>query len=389
MIILEKPYVSSLLKQTIINKQIPVLQNDMLKGIQLNGEFNAFKTNDLLNEIKDNKNLLVYSNSENSIQWINKHLSHTNLPDTIDKMKDKFRFRESLQPLYPNLKFKKTSINEIDSFEHNNNFPFIFKPTVGFLSMGIYRVNNQKEWEETKEDIKKEILRIKDLFPIEVMNLSEFIIEDIIEGEEFAIDVYYKGNGKPVILNIFKHLFSSEKDVSDRSYHTSKEIIETHLDHFTGVLAQIGRLLNLKSFPMHIEMRLDKDNELVPIESNPMRFAGWCMTDMAYYAYDINPYEYYFDQKEPDWDTILKDKEGKIYYVTIADIAKNVSLDKIETVDYESFLSNFSRPLELRKTDFNNYPIFAFMFSETTKDNFQEIEKMLNADLSQFINMKN
>lgn len=388
MIILEKPYVSSLLKQTVINKKIPVLKNDVLDGIALNGEFNSFKTDDLIQKFKNEETLLVYSNSENSIEWINKNLAFTSLPDTINRLKNKFRFRQLLQPLYPDLYFKKVNIDDLDKIS-SCKYPFIIKPSVGFLSLGIYKVDNQEEWKSVKEELKTEVSKIQHIFPKEVMNLTEFLMEDIIEGEEFAIDVYYKKDGKPVILNIYKHLFSSNKDVSDRSYHTSKEIIETHLEHFTGVLGQIGRLLNLKNFPMHIEMRLTADKQLIPIEANPLRFAGWCMTDMAYYAYNINPYEYYFEQKEPDWNELLKDKDDKIFYVTIAEIAKEIDLDKIESINYEAFLSNFSKPLELRKTDYKNYPVFAFMFSETNKENFKEIEHMLKADLKEFINLKN
>lgn len=388
MIILEKPYVSSLLKQTVINKQIPVLKNDVLDGIALNGEFNSYQTDDLIEKFKNQELPLIYSNSENSIEWINQNLSFTSLPDTINRLKDKFRFRQLLQPLYPEFYFKKIKIEDLNKIGACK-FPIILKPNVGFLSQGIYKIANLEEWEKTKSSLASEISKIKNLFPKEVMNSSEFIIEEVIEGEEFAIDAYYKSDGKPVILNIYKHLFSSDKDVSDRSYHTCKEIIVKHLDHFTSVLAQIGRLINLKNFPVHIEMRLTPDNQLIPIEANPLRFAGWCMTDMAYYAYDINPYEFYFDQKEPDWNEILKNKDDKIYYVTIAEISKEIDLDKIEKIDYESFLSNFSKPLELRKTDFKNYPVFAFMFSETNRSNFKEVEHMLKADLKEFIILKN
>ena len=81
-------------------------------------------------------------------------------------------------------------------------------------------------------------------------------------------------------------------------------------------------------------------------------------------------------------------EQDKIYYVTIAQISNDIDLNRIESIDYESFLSNFSKPLELRKTDYKNYPVYAFMFAETTKDNFKEIEDNLMADLDKFIIMK-
>ena len=53
-------------------------------------------------------------------------------------------------------------------------------------------------------------------------------------------------------------------------------------------VAEIGKLKNIKLFPMHIEVRVTKTGDVVPIEINPMRFAGWCTTDVANYAWRIN-----------------------------------------------------------------------------------------------------
>jgi hypothetical protein len=43
-----------------------------------------------------------------------------------------------------------------------------------------------------------------------VLNTSNFIIEEFIRGEEYAID-YYDNNGDAVLLNVLHHLFSSEQ----------------------------------------------------------------------------------------------------------------------------------------------------------------------------------
>jgi hypothetical protein len=43
---------------------------------------------------------------------------------------------------------------------------------------------------------------------------------------------------------------------------------------------------------MHVEVRVDGD-VICPIEFNPMRFAGFSSTDVAYYAYGIRTIEYF------------------------------------------------------------------------------------------------
>jgi hypothetical protein len=49
------------------------------------------------------------------------------------------------------------------------------------------------------------------IFPENVLNTSNFIIEEFIRGEEYAIDYYYDNNGDAVLLNVLHHLFSSEQ----------------------------------------------------------------------------------------------------------------------------------------------------------------------------------
>ena len=174
--------------------------------------------------------------------------------------------------------------------------PFIIKPAVGFLSLGVHKVRNKEEWEKVKKDIKAEIFEISKLFPKSVLNISKFILEEIIVGEEFALDVYYNSNKEPVILNILKHPFLDGDDVSDRAYITSRTVIEENLGCFEKVLAKAGKtfelnFLNIENFPMHIELIKKQDGEVIPVEINPMRFAGWCTTDLAYFSFGINVYE--------------------------------------------------------------------------------------------------
>jgi len=176
------------------------------------------------------------------------------------------------------------------------------------------------------------------------------------------------------VLSILKHVFSSDSDVSDRVYISSKEIIERNLDEFTGFARKIGALAGVKNFPVHIELRRDDNGTLLPIEVNPMRFGGWCTTaDISYL------------QKKPDWPEILKGKEGKLYSVIVLDNSTGIGTDEITSFNYEKLLAQFEKPLELRKVDHKTYPLFGFLFTETRQDNYIELENILNSDLTEFI----
>ncbi len=381
MFIIDKPYVSDLLIDTINRNEYKVLKNDCsLKS----GDYDIlFDDNQMIEAYKANK--LLYLNSENSIDWIINKLPFSDLPEYIRVFKNKYLFRELIGNIYPDFYFREVNLKDLKSIDIETiKKPFVIKPTVGFLSMGVYTIRKNEDWEKTIEEIMDDVIKFKDVFPKEVIDTNKFIIEEYIDGTEYAFDAYYNNEGKPVIINILKHVFASSEDVSDRLYITSKEIIEEYQKRFQSFLEQIGEMINMKNFPLHVEVRV-KDNTIIPIEINPVRFAGWCTTDIAYYAYGINPYEYLMEAKEPDWKNILTNKEGKIYSLVIMDKPKSIEAKNIKGFDYDKLASKFEKILEMRKTDINKYPIFGYLFAETRKENYSELENILKNDLTGFI----
>ncbi len=314
MIILDHPYVSEFLKNTVAELQIPVLKNEMAAGLNTEKKLRLLEEAEFIELIKEKGECALYSNSENSIGWISENLGFTGLPEKIELFKNKIKFRELLERIYPELYFKGVEFEKLDEIRVEEiKKPFIIKPAVGFFSLGVHKVSTDEEWDSVLKRIKAEVEEIRELYPAQVLDVENFIIEGNIEGEEFAVDAYFNSKGKPVVLNIFKHIFSSENDVGDRVYFTSKAVIETHREAVEDLLKEIGKLVGLRNFPLHFELRIGEDRRVQPIELNPMRFAGWCATDIAHFAYGINTYRYFLEQLEPDWDKILADKEGKSF----------------------------------------------------------------------------
>ena len=387
MFFVDKPYVSDFFKMTVRDNAIPIV------GTEIAGKSGLYSGTKVMTEDRaielahKSDNPIIYTTSENSIGWIAKHLAFSPLPGKIALFKNKLKFRELTQSIFPNFYFKEVCIEDLKKIQFNQlPLPFIIKPSVGFFSMGVYKVSNFEEWINTIDSINAEIDQIKDLYPGEVLDTSSFIIEQCINGEEFAVDAYYNPMGEPVILNILKHTFSSDTDVSDRVYTSSKEIIESNLEEFTEFAEKIGTLAGVKIFPVHIELRRDIDGTLLPIEVNPMRFGGWCTTaDLAFRAYGFNPYLYYYEQKKPDWSEVLKGKEGKLFSIIVLDNSTGIDANEITSFDYEKLLSKFEKPMELRKIDYKKYPVFGFLFTETRQDNFIELKNILDSDLNEFI----
>ena len=80
---------------------------------------------------------------------------------------------------------------------------------MGFFSLGVYTITSDDDWTAAVADIERNLRESRDRFPESVVDQSSFLVEEYITGEEFAVDVYFDGEGEPVILNIFTHRFAS------------------------------------------------------------------------------------------------------------------------------------------------------------------------------------
>jgi ribosomal protein L20A (L18A) len=394
MIIFDQPYVSEFLKNTAAELQIPVLKNKMAAGLNSEKGLRLFEEAEFIELIKEKGEFTLYSNSENSIGWISENLGFTGLPGKIELFKNKVKFRELLERLYPELYFKNIKFEKLDEIRTEEiEKPFIIKPAVGLFSLGVHKVSTDTEWDSVLKRLKAEVKENKELYPAQVLDVENFIIEGNIEGEEFAVDAYFNSKGKPVVLNIFKQIFSSENDVSGRVYFTSKKVIETYRETVKDLLKEIGNLVGLRNFPFHIELRISEDRRVQPIELNPMRFASWCTTDIAHFAYGINTFRFFLEELEPDWDKILTGLEGKNFCLVMLNRSAEIGLKMtdpklVKAFDYEKLLSEFEKPLELRKIDHKKYGFFGYVFTETRDSSWQEIEKILKSDLREYIIFK-
>ena len=100
MFILDGPYVSDYLKESIVKYNIPVLKTDYSKSLIPDKEVNFVLPSDLIKFFANGNHPLLYSNTENAIGWISRNLHFTELPDKIDLFKDRVRFREFLSLIF-------------------------------------------------------------------------------------------------------------------------------------------------------------------------------------------------------------------------------------------------------------------------------------------------
>lgn len=388
MVILDRPYLSDLFGSTLERLGVPVLRNPFAEEAAARFRLNLSKAERFAAEASAQKYPRIYTNSENAIGWIARNLASTGLPGRIDLLKNKLRFRRMLEGEHPGFFFAEIGADALRRLDPEEiPGPFVVKPAVGFFSMAVRRVGSPGEWPAALASIEAELARFAGMYPGEVFEPGTFIIEQAIPGEEYAVDVYYDGDGRPVIVNVLHHLFRSGDDVSDTTYVTSKAIVERGIRIFTGPLARIGELAGLRNFPMHIELRVD-GREIVPVEANPMRFAGFGGADIASFAWGFDPHELFLTGGRPDWEAAFAGKQTTVFSMFVAFVPEDIDLAEVADIDYDGLLANFSKPLQLRRTDWRTWRVFAFVFSETGPETAGEIERNLAMDISPYVIMR-
>jgi len=200
MIILDHPYVSEFLIETAAELQIPILKNEMAAGLNEKKGLRLLEEADFIELIKKRDSFTLYSNSENSIGWISENLEFTGLPEKIELFKNKIKFRELLQTKYPEFFFQGIAFEKLDEMRVEEiKKPFIIKPAAGFFSLGVHKISTDKEWDSVLKSIKAEVNEIRGFYPAQVLDLGKFIIEENLEGEEFAVDAYFNNYSTSLI----------------------------------------------------------------------------------------------------------------------------------------------------------------------------------------------
>lgn len=382
MIILEKPYVSEPLVSYLEQSRIAVLKNEMSEILVEQGHcLNLLNDNEFVE--KYNQTGKLYAVSENALVWLYAQLPESELVEKVKIVKDKAQFRRICAKIFPDFFYKEVEMNELHSLDPDAlPMPFVLKPSVGFLSVGVYIVRNKEEWQNALDDISHNFEKQCAVFPDTVVKSGKFVLEQFIQGEEYAVDAYFDKDGKPNIINIFHHIFKSETDVSDRLYCMSKEIFESNYQPFNNFLVDLNGVLNLRNFPMHVEFRVDKNTgRAIPIEVNPLRFAGMCLNDLTRHTCGMLPVQAFFEGTHPDYATMWNGIEDDVFSFIVLD----KPFETTKVIDFEKIKNHFHGVLETRDIQNPAMSVWGFLFMKTDKAHREELQEILNSDLTEFL----
>ena len=393
MILFDEPYVSPELIDYAAARREPVLDNAVARDLSRARALSGAEPLNLVPEAAfaalcraggaGTEPPRIYTCSENSLAWVCEHVDNPQLVGSIAKLKNKALTRELLRPLYGDYFYRRLSLDVLRVLPFEKlRLPCVVKPSVGFFSLGVRIVRDRADWQAALAAIEHEAASWREQYPDSVVDSEDWLIEEYIDGDEFAVDVYFDAQGRAVICNILRHEFASTSDVSDRLYYTGASVVRAHLAEFEDWFNQVNALLGLRNFPTHVELRRDAQGRIRPIEFNALRFAGWCCTDITLFAWGFHSYGCFLNGQRPDWDTILQGREGKLY--TLIVLNKPDNCPPVQHFDYEALCRGFGRVLHVRKSDFTRYGLFGFLFTETPENARQELDSIASSTLLEF-----
>jgi hypothetical protein len=207
-------------------------------------------------------------------------------------------------------------------------------------------------------------------------------IDDQFDDQEIAIDLYYDASNRPIILNILHHPASTHSDYFNLLYYTSYEVFDVIYDLALDFFQALGSQLPMQSLPLHAEFKLIK-NQLIPIEINPCRFAGFGCADLIYHAFGMNPYSYFFNGQSINWEKVWENHKNN-YYGWVCGYTGTEFNKTIHEPDHASFKQRLGDDiLHYEKINYHTYPVFAIAY--VRKKDKNELLSLCDIEFNQCI----
>jgi hypothetical protein len=200
------------------------------------------------------------------------------LPEEVSRralvtLKDKLACRQLLEPLFPGITAQTVPLHDLPSFPFDPGQSYVVKPVRACFGSGVRVVTPGADLHGIVAEIAAKVERHRDVLSDGVLSADTLIVELYINGEEYAVDMFYDKARRPVITGICHHPMPHNPAYLHLLYTTSRELFAQFYDPLVQFFTAFNQLLGVRSFPIHAEFRL-QNGHLVPIEFNPLRFGG-------------------------------------------------------------------------------------------------------------------
>lgn len=297
----------------------------------------------------------------------------------IDRLQNKYKFRQLIASLFPDFEFKSIPLNELHKETITPGKTLVVKPLKGFFAAAVRTVSHTSNLTKVQEEIQSELRHYLQFFPPSVISQTDLLLEDYIQGEEYAIDLFFSASGRPEIVNIYHHPMHQREEYIHTLYYSNYAIFTQLYDQAFEFFSKLNQILEARNLPVHAEFRLI-NGCLVPIEINPMRFGGFAIADLVKMAYGFNPYEKFFNDEPIDWQAIWSSRQKQNFAFVLGYNGKGLDIQH-QIPNREQFLKRFSKVLKFYELDHKTNPAFGIAFIETS--DYTELSQLLELEFSE------
>ncbi len=323
-----------------------------------------------------NLNDKVCITSEASLQIVKDALTDEAKKNAINVLKDKYKFREIVSQLYPNYKFEKVAFEDIVNLQIEEKR--IIKPAKGFFGIAVKTIEKETNLKKLSKEIESEIKSTYGVFSEEMLSQNEFVVEDYIKGEEYAVDMFYDKNGEPHIVNIYHHPMPRVGAYLHMLYYSSKEVFDKTYDKAITFFKKLNEILNVKNIVLHAEFKYD--SEFIPVEINAMRYGGVGLGNLIYHSIGLNPYQCFKEEKTPNWTEIWEQYPTNCFAFLIAYNGTEIDKSRYEP-NIKKLKKEFTEVLYEAIFDYRTQLTLGVFCLKETKEN---LKKILDIDFNDY-----
>ena len=305
--------------------------------------------------------------------------------EMVSRLKNKVACRQMLTTIFPDFFFREIPVRELPEIDLVPGEKYFVKPIKGYWGSAAFPVDAETDRVSLMHEIEAQLAKRTNIFSEQVVAKDRLIVEEFLEGEEYAVDMFFDDSGQPVITNICHHPLPKKLDYLHVVYYTSYEVYRNLYPKFIEFFKALNQSLQARSIPIHGEFKLHK-GKLTPIELNPLRFGSDGFADLSFHAFGFNPFLYFAENRAPDWEALWKGREEKIFAFYLGYNGSDLDTGRYRP-DFRNFRRLFSNILSDMAMNYQDTLAFAVMYIE--EDSLERIHELLGVEFNEyFVDLK-
>ena len=305
--------------------------------------------------------------------------------DLVSRLKNKVACRQMMASIFPDFFFREIPVRDLPMIELAPGEKYFVKPIKGYWGSAAFPVDAQADRVALMHEIEAQLAKRTHIFSEQVVSKDRLIVEEFLEGEEYAVDMFFDESGEPVITNVCHHPLPKKRDYLHVVYYTSYEVYRKLYPKFIEFFQALNQSLHARSLPIHGEFKLHK-GKLTPVELNPLRFGSDGFADLSFHAFGFNPFLCFAENRAPDWEALWKGREEKIFAFYLGYNGSDFDAGHYRP-DFRNFRRLFSNILSDMAMNYQETLAFAVMYIE--EDSLERIHELLEVEFNEyFVDLK-